>query len=227
MGDVLLHCRGRPTLAPQPASVGLGAQTWLLPGAQTASGHCAFSGTRHYAMPCWSPGQGGRPPSSCGGRQCGTPGLSHPACPWGQARRHLCSWEALPQVSQPISAEHSSCRLPLKSLSQRLMDWVPHLSSIPATLGHPPHSPPLPAQPYPFQVELSWGGGSKGEGEKELEETSRRRGARRGSTGEEEQGIQLATNSSWVEKGSSIQDQLLNDTEPGLGVMRREGVGFS
>lgn len=117
-------------------------------------------------MPCWSPGQGGWPPSSCGGRQCGTPGLSHPTCPWGQARCHLCSWEARPQVVPSPSLQRvPACRLSPKSLSQRLMavvDWAPHLLSIPATFGHPSHSPLLPAQPYPFQVELSWGGGSKG-----------------------------------------------------------------
>lgn len=70
-----------------------------------------------------------------------------------------------PGCPSPSLQRVLACRLSPKSLSQRLMavvDWAPCLPSIPATFGHPPHSPLLSAQPYPFQVELSWGGGSKG-----------------------------------------------------------------
>lgn len=89
--------------------------------------------------------------------------------------------------------------LPQKSLSQRATaaeDWVPHLPSVPATFGCPPRSPPLPAQPYPFQVELSWGGGSRGAGTGGEGAGGGERGERSKNGGrgeEEEQGIKLAT----------------------------------
>lgn len=125
-----------------------------------------------------------------------------------------------------------TCRLSPKSLSQRLMavvDWAPHLPSIPATFGHPPHSSPLPAQPYPFQVELSWGGGSRGarRGGEGVRGDEREKRSKKGQHWGERAGHPTSyKKTSWIENGSFIRDQLLNDIKPGLGVMCREGVGI-
>lgn len=90
----------------------------------------------------------------------------------------------------------SPCRFSPKSLFQRLIAvWIPRLPSIPSTFGCPPHSPHSLHSPIPFRLSClgEEEAEESGEGEKELKETSGRRGGRRGSTGEEEQGIQLAT----------------------------------
>lgn len=201
MGDVPLHCRGGtgPGIPP-PASVGLWLQTRLLPGEQGWHRDAAAAGG---FVPCWAPGQRGRPPSGRGGRQRGTPGLSHPTRPRGArpAVPYAAGWHHPGGVPSPPPPRVSAWGggLPQKSLSQRATaaeDWVPHLPSVPATFGCPPRSPPLPAQPYPFQVELSWGGGSRGAGTGGEGAGGGERGERSKNGGrgeEEEQGIKLAT----------------------------------
>lgn len=110
---------------------------------------------------------------------------------WGQAEQHHRAWPpcALRLAilcaagmsspwggSTPISTKGFCLGGLPKTARPR---GIPHLSSAPTTFGCPPRSPPLPAQPYPFQVELSWGEGSRGAGTGRAET-----GARGGEQGE-------------------------------------------
>lgn len=197
MGDVLLHCSRVTSLStcPAPLSGTLGSNVAAPRGHEWLWDAVAARGF----MPCWAPGQWGQPLSSCGGRQSSTTGLGHPAS----------SGSPFPVQRGVIALGGSHLHLhlhqgfllggpPQNSPSQRVMvveNWIPHLSSAPATFGCPPRSPPLPAQPYPFQVELSWGEGSRGagtgRGKQEPEEVSRVRGSRGREGGRA--GIKLAT----------------------------------
>lgn len=142
-------------------------------------------------MPCWCPGQGGRPPSSCGGRQCSTPGLSHPVCP-------VQLGGPAPGGVVPISAEGSCLwAFPKKPVPEAdgSGGLGPPAALHPCHLWAPTPQPPLPAQPYPFQVELSWGGGSRGarRGREGAGGDEREKRSKKGQHWGEEQGIQLAT----------------------------------
>lgn len=64
-----------------------------------------------------------------------------------------------------------------------------------------------------------------GEGEKELKETSGRRGARRGSLGEEEQGIQLATKNLVDRKRQFHTRSALERYQTGFGSDAQGGSG--
>lgn len=144
----LLHCRERTTPAPRPALVGLWAQTWQLPGAQMAPGHCTFSGTGHCTMPCWSPGQGGRPPSQLWGQAVWHPWAQPSRVPLGPGSPVTCAaGRQCPRCSHLISSlqRAPACRLSPKSLSQRLMavvDLPPALH--PCHLWAPTPEPPIP-----------------------------------------------------------------------------------
>lgn len=169
MGDVPLHCRGGtgPGIPHLPRwDFGLklscsrgsrdGTGTLRLPGASCRAGPRG-SGDGHRA----AVGAGSVAPR---GSATPCPRGARPAVPYAAGWHHP---GGVPSPPPPRVSAWGGGGLPQKSRSQRATaaeDWVPHLPFVPATFGCPPRSPPLPAQPYPFQVELSWGGGSTGAG---------------------------------------------------------------
>lgn len=165
MGDVLLHCRGRLTPAPQPALAGLWAQM-CAPRGTNGPGtlYLWWYSTLYHAM--LVPRAGGMATEQLWGQAVWHPWAQPCRVPLGPALLSPVQLGSMaPRGPIPSLQRVPACKLSPKSLSQRLMavvDWAPQLPSIPATFGCPPHSSPLPAQPYPFQVELSWGGGSRG-----------------------------------------------------------------